>query len=145
MFAKQTIHETEGFNSCRRQFTTALPSIHCLLNSNLFNKYHPGNIHGWHDSPKAYKGTQAVNLINYGLFYMLNRVPYFGIGKNDSELRNRMPPGKHSRVARQPEGVQRYHAVRLINYGLFLHPKIIRVLQDHILISLSSPNQGMDL
>ena len=37
MFATQTIHETEGFNSCRRQFMTVLPSIHCLLNSKLFH------------------------------------------------------------------------------------------------------------
>ncbi len=39
MFATQTIHETEGFNSCRRQFMTVLPSIHCLLNSNLLHNY----------------------------------------------------------------------------------------------------------
>ena len=39
MFATQTIHETEGFNSCRRQFMTVLPSIHCLLNPNLLHSY----------------------------------------------------------------------------------------------------------
>ena len=45
MFATQTIHETEGFNSCRRQFMTVLPSIHCLLNSNLhFRKNEVPNV-----------------------------------------------------------------------------------------------------